>query len=264
MHFIRSHPPFEILLAESMDNGKTWSEPLEQGRLEFLEKLGVLRAYMGKVVELKDGTLLRFGYTVGVEPGLHGGKEAQGRRFLGSITEADFSFCIRSSDGGQSWSGPVNIDGPNPSPGFVMDAKETASEVSAAQTRQGKILALIRPESSPWMWETWSEDGGETWTPAGRGPFPMYACTNAMSSTTSGALLIAGRHPGIAVQLSLDDGMTWQCTRIDTPFYANGETFEVAPNVVLYVYDGKYSDPFVRAQLLRVTSQGLEPVRRNP
>jgi hypothetical protein len=264
MHFIRSQAPFEILVAESGDYGKTWSEPSEQGRLSFPEKLRVHRAYVGKIVELKDGTLLRFGYTVGEGPGLHGGEETQGRRFLGPITVADFSFCIRSVDGGRNWSVPVSIDGPNPSPGFVMDAKEVASEVSAAQTRQGKILALIRSESSPWMWETWSEDGGKSWYPAARGPFPMYACTDAMSSTTSGALLIAGRHPGIAVQLSQDDGMTWQGTRIDTPFYANGETFEVEPNVVLYVYDGKYSDPFVRAQLLRVTPLGLEPVRRTP
>ncbi|MSO21832.1 MAG: DUF1080 domain-containing protein [Acidobacteria bacterium] len=264
MHFIRSEPPFQILAAESKDNGKTWSGPSEQGKLEFPEKLGVARAYVGKVVELKDGTLVRFGYTVGEGPGLHGGKETQGRRYLGPITEADFSFCIRSTDGGQTWSTPVNIDGPNPSPGFVMDARETASEVSAAQTREGKILALIRPESSPWMWETWSEDGGRSWQPAARGPFPMYASTDSMSSTASGGLLIAGRHPGIAVQLSQDSGISWQCARIDTPFYANGATLEVEPNVILYIYDGKYSDPRARAQLLRVTPQGLEPVRNNP
>lgn len=264
MHLIQSQPPFQILAAESHDNGKTWSELSELGKLDFPERLGVARANVGKVVELKDGTLVRFGYTSGRAAGLHSGQEAHGRRYLGPITEADFSFCIRSTDGGQNWSAPVSIDGPNPSPGFLMDAKETASEVSAAQTRQGKILALIRPESSPWMWETWSGDGGRRWQPAARGPFPMYAATDAMSSTNSGALLIAGRHPGIAVQLSQDDGISWQCWRIDTPFYANGATLEVEPDVVLYVYDGKYSDPRARAQLLRVTPQGLEPVRNRP
>jgi hypothetical protein len=87
----------------------------------------------------------------------------------------------------------------------------------------------------------------------------MYAATNSMSSTASGALLIAGRHPGVAVQLSRDHGMTWRCTRIDTPFYANGVTCEVEPNVILYIYDGKYSDPRVRAQLIRVAPDRLEP-----
>jgi hypothetical protein len=262
-HLVRSQPPFQILVAESHDNGRTWPEPSERGKLDFPERLGVARAYVGKVMELKDGTLVRFGYTSGRSGGLHSGQEVQGRRYLGPITEADFSFCIRSTDGGESWSAPVRIDGPNPSPGFLMDAKETASEVSAAQTRHGRILALIRPESSPWMWETWSEDGGRSWQPAARGPFPMYAATDAMSSTESGALLIAGRHPGIAVQLSQDDGISWQCSRIDTPFYANGATLEVEPSVVLYVYDGKYSDPHARAQLLRVTPHGLEPVRNS-
>ena len=44
--------------------------------------------------------------------------------------------------------------------------------------------------------------------------------------------LAAEHHDGVESGLVLD------------PFYANGETFEVEPNVVLYVYDGKYSDPF--------------------
>ena len=87
----------------------------------------------------------------------------------------------------------------------------------------------------------------------------MYACTDAMTATAQGAMVIAGRHPGIAAQLSLDGGMSWQATRIDTPFYANGATVEVEPDVVLYVYDGKYSDARVRAQRLRVTPGGLEP-----
>ena len=72
----------------------------------------------------------------------------------------------------------------------------------------GKILALIRPYSSPVMWETWSEDEGRTWTPMARCSFLMYACTNAMITTASGVVLVGGRFPGIAVQASFDDGMT--------------------------------------------------------
>jgi hypothetical protein len=89
----------------------------------------------------------------------------------------------------------------------------------------------------------------------------MYAATNSMTSTESGYLVIAGRHPGVGLQVSRDDGMTWQTTRIDTPFYANGFSLEVEPDVVLYIYDGKYSDPQVRAQLIRVTPERAEPVR---
>jgi hypothetical protein len=65
----------------------------------------------------------------------------------------------------------------------------------------------------------------------------------------------------MALQASYDDGITWQCYRIDTPFYANGTMYEVEPDLVMFVYDAKYSHPRQRAQLIRVTEEGLEPVR---
>ena len=34
----------------------------------------------------------------------------------------------------------------------------------------------------------------------------------------------------------------------------------VEPDVILYIYDGKYSDPRVRAQLIRVTPEPVKPV----
>ena len=261
MHVMQTDPPFELGLAYSRDDGRTWTEVVQTGRLRLPPELDIAHAYAGKLIALHDGTLLRFGYTVGAGASMHGGSEAEGRRYLGAPTPESFSFCIRSEDDGATWSPTIRVDGPNISPQFQMDAKETASETSAAVTRDGSLIALIRPETSPWMWESWSHDGGLSWTPSARGHFAMYACTDAMTSTSSGALFIAGRHPGIAAQVSLDDGMTWGCTRIDTPFYANGFAMETETDVVLYVYDGKYSDPRVRAQLLRITPAGLEPVR---
>ena len=262
LHWVQHEPPFRILTVASSDNGKTWSDIEERGRLKFAKGLEVGNAYVGKVVELKNGHLLRFGYAVGPNQSVHGAiREKGGVRYWGPITEADFGFSIRSTDGGKTWSEPVGVNGPNPSPQYFMVAKETGSEVSGAETRQGHIVALIRAYTSPWMWESWSTDGGKSWSPAARGPFPMYAATNSMTSTTSGYLVIAGRHPGVGLQVSRDDGMTWRTTRIDTPFYANGFSLEVEPDVVLYIYDGKYSDPRVRAQLIRVTPEKAEPVR---
>ncbi len=258
--FISEHdPPFAQSLIESSDEGRTWSKPSPAGHLQFDDDLDIAHAYVSKVITLRDGTLLRFGYTVAAGPSLHGGDIRDGWRYIGPAMPGSFSFCVRSTDIGRTWSAPVRVDGPNPRPDMPVDARETASETSAAEVAPDRILALIRPEMSPWMWETWSSDGGRTWSPAARGHFPMYACTDAMTATTGGAIVIAGRHPGIGAQLSLDGGMSWQATRIDTPFYANGSTLEVEPDVVLYVYDGKYSDARVRAQLLRVTPHGLEP-----
>jgi hypothetical protein len=51
-----------------------------------------------------------------------------------------------------------------------------------------------------------------------------------MVSTASGALLIAGRHPGLAFQLSYDDGWTWKCCQFDTTFWANGFAYEIEPD----------------------------------
>ena len=259
--FLAQHdPPFDLSLVESADAGRTWSAPSSVGRLRFEDELDIAHAYLAKVVALRDGTLLRFGYTVAEGPSLHGGVIRDGWRYVGAPAPGSFSFCTRSTDGGCSWSPPVRVDGPNPRPDMPVDARETASETAACEVAPKRILALIRPETSPWMWETWSTDGGRTWGPAARGHFPMYACSDAITTTARGGVVVAGRHPGIAAQLSLDGGLSWQATRIDTPFYANGATLEVEPDVVLYVYDGKYSDPRVRAQLLRVTPDGLEPV----
>ena len=258
--FLMQHdPPFDLSIVESTDAGRTWSEPSGIGRVTFDDDLDIEHAYLSKVVPLRDGTLLRFGYTVAVGPSMHGGVTRNGWRYVGAPAPGSFSYCVRSTDGGRSWSPPIRVDGPNPRPDMLMNARETASETSACEVAPNRIVALIRPETSPWMWEMWSNDGGRTWSPATRGHFPMYACTDAMTATAQGALFIAGRHPGIGAQLSLDGGMSWQATRIDTPFYANGATVEVEPDVVLYAYDGKYSDARVRAQRLRVTPGGLEP-----
>ena len=128
------------------------------------------------------------------------------------------------------------------------------------QLSDGRIMVLIRPIYSPWMWETWSHDGGRTWGPCVRGPFPGYATPNVVR-TACGALLIAHRLPWLTVHCSLDEGRTWQGTIIDSGTWAMGAMREVEPNVVFYVYWDSF-ELSMRAQYLRVTPSGLEPVRR--
>ncbi|MCK4322937.1 MAG: hypothetical protein KAW89_00305, partial [Armatimonadetes bacterium] len=86
---------------------------------------------------------------------------------------------------------------------------------------------------------------------------------NSMISTSSGALIIGGRFPAMAVQVSYDDGMTWKCYRIDSSAgWANGAMYEVAPDVVLFIYGGPDSPEQmqIRGQFLRVTPEGIYPV----
>jgi len=264
MQTLRTSPPFHLLRATSEDNGKTWSEPVQTGEIIFPPDEPIRDLYTSSLLPLQDGTLLLF---------LWGRTEAEfkylkGRRYYSPPIPGYVQMCIRSTDNGQSWSEPADLDGP-PYDVNPMDPKDQRTEISSAQTREGKIITLSRPETSPWMWESWSEDGGRTWTPTARGPFPMYAAYNSMLTTTSGALIIGGRFPGLAVQVSHDDGMTWKCYRIDTALYANGAIYEVEPDLVLYVYGGKYLTQEVsrqtaselRGQFLRITPDGLEPAR---
>ena len=89
----------------------------------------------------------------------------------------------------------------------------------------------------------------------------MYASGSAMISTTSGAIIIGGRFPGMAVQVSRDGGMTWNFYQIDTASWANGAMFEIEPDVVLFIYGGLDSPERLRYQIMRITPTGIEPVK---
>ncbi|MCK4323759.1 MAG: exo-alpha-sialidase, partial [Armatimonadetes bacterium] len=217
-----SYPVPVLLRATSQDNGKTWSRPQVVQENISPPDWDLTVVFLSRLLETSKGTLLLFAY--GREPG----SESQiigGRRWQTQGSRSA-NFCLRSTDGGASWSESVNLDGPPYEDRVWMIPKGSGSETSAAETRDGKIITLTRPYSSPMMWESWSEDGGQTWTQTARGPFPMYACNNSMISTSSGALIIGGRFPAMAVQVSYDDGMTWKCYRIDSSAgWANGAMY---------------------------------------
>ena len=165
------------------------------------------------------------------------------------------AYSIRSTDQGMTWSSPVPLNG-LPAIGQKYDLCECTSNV---ETKEGKVLSLVRPIYSPWMWEIWSEDGGESWGPATSGPFPCYAATAL--ATESGVLLVSGRMPGLGLYVSRDSGMTWQAHRIDTGgLWGMGQMFEVEPGLVFYVYMDHYAGD-ARAQFLRITAEGVEPAR---
>ena len=213
------------------------------------------RLYPSRMLETQDGSLLLVCYATTDAPEA---RVLRGRYYPQRPFPCTAGYSIRSTDGGENWSAPVNIDGP-PHTATWMVAKE-GSETSVAQTKDGKTMALVRPFASPLMWETWSLDDGVTWQPLARGPFPMYACNNSMITTQSGALIIGGRFPGIGIQVSRDGGMSWQGACIDAAGWANGAMYEVEPDVVLFIYGGKENPRTMRAQLIRITPDDIEPV----
>ncbi|MCK4325010.1 MAG: exo-alpha-sialidase, partial [Armatimonadetes bacterium] len=245
----------DIFMAKSTDNGKTWLEPVKAERGAFTppDNAPQMKLLPGhEFLELNDGTLLAFQIS-SVAP--DGGEESRKgfSMWEWGIWGGRSAWSIRSTDGGRTWSAPVPLNGP-PAIGQKYDVPECGTTM---QTKEGKVLFLGRPVYSPWMWESWSDNNGESWGPLTCGPFPCYAATAL--ATSSGALLVSGRMPGLGLYVSHDSGMTWKPYRVDTGgLWAMGQMCEVAPDLVLYVYMDSYSSS-LRAQFIRITPDGAEP-----
>jgi hypothetical protein len=195
-------------------------------------------------LNLKDGTILMF---------LYGVNELKNPDYAISSWGSHHyqAFVIRSADDGRTWNPLVNIDNPDP-----RSANLDLTEVCAAETSDGRVVSLIRPVYSPWMWESWSKDAGKTWGPCLRGPFPGYAAPN-MLRTKSGAILVVHRLPSLTIHASWDDGHTWdQGTTIDGAIWAMGSMIEIAPDRILYVYWDSF-ESLMRGQWIHVTRKGL-------
>ena len=61
----------------------------------------------------------------------------------------------------------------------------------------------------------------------------MYASANSIVRTANGALVIGGRFPLMSLQVSWDDGHSWQFYSLESRPGGNGAMVEVAPNVVM-------------------------------
>ena len=229
--------------SESNDSGVTWAEPTPITPSGEWPK-DPDNISTGWPLQLRDGTLIRF---------------ALGRHstWTDPITKWGAvhcqAFAIRSTDGGKTWSTPTNLDGDSATLGNLDLTEPVGFETS----EDGVIMCMIRPIYSPWMWETWSRDGGKTWGPCVRGPFPGYAPSNAVR-TKSGVAMFPTRFPGLTMHSTRDDGMTWTHDYIDTSIWAMGTMYEIEDNLVLFVYMDSWRDK-LRVQRVRVTDQGLMP-----
>jgi hypothetical protein len=182
-----------------------------------------------------------------------------GRLYRTGRPPYSLAFSIISNDLGVSWGSLQPLDGA-PFPSLSDNAPFTPatpyipkykwmSEMYATQLQDGSILAFVRPETSPFLWQAFAPSG-KAFGPMARGMKPMYAC--AMTTTASGVVLIGGRHPGLAVLASWNNGMSWSTYSIDTVSWAQGAMIEVAKDVVLFIYGGRYAQGQLRSQYLRV------------
>ncbi|MCK4322899.1 MAG: DUF1080 domain-containing protein, partial [Armatimonadetes bacterium] len=221
--------PPKIGISESTDDGYTWPEPVPSQvptEPEWAEIAKPPRGPYGPLVETEDGTLLRFL--------LSGGGVKVDNPVFDSIHSWGATHCqgfaIRSTDGGESWSAPIELDWPMPGYPFTAERGDLPGSLDFTEPTGvaigNTVTVLIRPIYSPMMWQCWSYDGGVTWDAAVRATFPGYA--QSMIRTSSGAILCAHRFPHYSINVSYDDGVNWDAgTVIDYPSWGMGAMVEV-------------------------------------
>ena len=248
----------ETYILESPDEGLTFAEPKRVAINGDWPRLPD-RWLPYSLMVTPAGEILRFCYT---EPlphtkGLYETPGGGGTTWAGVTSQA---YSMRSTDGGNTWSAPASLDGMWwPGAKHRIEPNFDATEPAACIAPDGRICCMIRPISSPLMWQTWSNDGGQSWEPSAFGPFPGYQC--GATQTTSGAMVFCMRFPCITVYVSHDGGATWKGTMIDYAAQGPdpGGVLEVEPDVVLITYRLVTQPARARAQRLRITPDGVEP-----
>jgi hypothetical protein len=248
-------PVSEIGIAESADNGVTWSDPFLAKVAEGWPDTPSTLVPYGPLLETENGTLLRFL--------LGGAKEPS--KFTNVVTWGSVhckAYAIHSADGGKSWSAPIELDQPawSGAPrGAIIGSLDLTEATGVAIGN--KVMAVVRPVYSQTMWQCWSGNAGATWDAAARATFPGYA--QSMVRTKSGVIVVAHRYPHYSVNLSRDNGLNWdEGTIIDYPFWAMGRAIEVEPDVVFCTYMNAERNMPLLAQLVRVKANGIEPVKK--
>jgi hyaluronoglucosaminidase len=289
-------PGSVLMRALSTDQGQSFALPQHAGRLDVPPALGASAdfKYQGPIsltpLKSRPGTVLLCGggFTPDDRPAvptcvqdLSGRPPARGcgTGYLGVSKTAgkpivNMNYCMRSTDSGASFEGPVDVNGYSGVTAPITSAmlSKDVCEMAVAETAEGEVIALVRPcfAHSPVMWTSRSNDGGASFAPLSRGHFPNYANFWSFTRVTNGALVICGRFPAVTCQFSADNGFTWRAFGVDLSAAAcQGSLIEIEPNLLLYVYGGWGVDgigPSNKAQfqshsqLMRVTATGLEPV----
>ena len=245
--------PAGISISESPDNGRSWSDPVPSEVTAGWPAQPKSCVPYGPLLENQDGVLMRF---------LLGGVKEDNDTFTDVRTWSSIhckAFVIRSTDGGKTWSAPIEIDRPSwtDAPRGTIPGSLDLTEPTAV-AMGNTVTVLVRPVYSPYMWQCWSQDGGATWDAASRTTFAGYA--QSMVRTSSGAILCAHRFPLYSVNISRDNGLNWDAgTVIDYPAWAMGCLIEVEPDVVLAAYMNAERNLPLLVQRLRVSGDGLGP-----
>lgn len=216
-----------ILIARSIDNGKTWSKPV-QLKLDSPYSF----ACSAPVRQLADGSLIL---------GLYCADEK---------TKKTFGATVRSSDGGKNWKDLAYI-------GEKADIHLDA-ETDVVPLKDGKLLAALR-SSKVDMHFAVSEDSGKTWGAVKSFGFKGH-CPYFLRHS-SGVILLGHRVPATSLHWTADEGKTWNGpVKIDTVGGAYPSMVELPDGLVYCVYYEEGKGSSIRAVRLRVDTRGVAVV----
>jgi predicted neuraminidase len=174
------------MLRTSRDSGQTWSDATRLPE-------GILGPVKNKPVRLEDGSIVSASSTESTDQP--------------SLWRIHFE---RSSDGGRTWT----VVRPGPS----ADGKELHTiQPSILIHSSGKLQAVGRSRSQR-VFETWSDDGGRTWSPVALTELPNpSAGTDAVTLRDGRHLLVYNHTPKGRSPLNLAlsrDGKAWAAAAV--------------------------------------------------
>jgi predicted neuraminidase len=136
---------------------------------------------------------------------------------------------------------------------------------SIALLEDGRLLAVMRNSERGWLWASYSDDDGRTWTTPADSGFANPASPAALLRLASGNLALVFndsnevRRP-LSIALSGDDGLTWQAAHVlvDGPGeYAYPSAVQTPDGVIhiVYSHDREYIGH------IEVNEEGIEGLR---
>ena len=210
-------PRYVNSMWHSPDGGKTWHGPVDSPITvpgNALDRLGRGPAIWARAVQLPNGDLVTTAHS----------------RFKGD--KKLLVIALGSSDKGRNWHylGTVARDETIDTEGFT--------EPIVCNTADGALICFMRTQGGHPMYQSWSRDGGKTWSKPQKSG--VLGVAPDMHLLSNGVLACSYGRPRANIMFSADGtGRKW--TNHMTIFPGHGTYYttfeEIAPGRLLYVFD---------------------------